>query len=657
MRLFIAEKPSLARAIAAALPGPQIKRANFIECGRDDVVAWCAGHILELVDPEEYDPQYRTWRLDHLPIVPTEWRLSPTAPELLRTIRLLLPRASRIVHAGDPDREGQLLVDEVLEYLGYRGPVDRLLISDLNLPAVRRAVADIRSNGSYRGLHEAALGRQRADWLFGMNLTRLYTILGRAGGYDGVLSVGRVQTPLLGLVVRRDIEIEQFQPRLYYVVRALVRTAEGAFGCTWQPPEDASPLIDENGRLLSRRHAVEVQAKVAQHVGAVTRCVRERKTEPAPLPYSLPDLQVDAGKRLGLGPKKTLDACQSLYETHRLLTYPRSDCSYLPEGQHDQATAVLAAIATNIPSLVPLIGKADRARRSRAWNDKKITAHHAIIPTLVAKPEADLSAAERGVYELVARRYVAQFYGPFEYHQTRVEVLVEGERFRASTRQVISDGWRAVIAPTPVDEDEKRSGDDDAVGALPPLQEGDLARCTEVTIEEKQTTPPKRFTDASLIQAMSGIARYVRDPKIKQLLRATDGIGTPATQASIIQTLFDRRFIEKRGRHVISTPIGRALIQSLPEIATQPDMTALWELAMRGIADGHMPLSQFLAGVVEQLRKLVLAGRSKGALTVPPSSPAASVQRRRRRRGARAGGRASDSASEWRAAHEPTSRQ
>jgi DNA topoisomerase-3 len=617
MRLFIAEKPSLARAIADALPGPQVKRASYIECGREDVVAWCAGHILALAEPEQYAPDYKTWRLDHLPIAPAEWRLAATAPDLIRTIRSLLPKASRVVHAGDPDREGQLLVDEVLEFLGYRGPVDRLLISDLNLPAVRKALGEMQCNARYRGLYEAALARQRADWLFGMNLTRLYTLLGRAGGYDGVLSVGRVQTPLLGLVVRRDIEIEQCQPRPYYVVHALVGAAGGAFGCAWQPPEGATGLVDNSGRLLSRQHAEAVQAKVAKRAGEVLRCIRERKAEAPPLPYSLPDLQVDAGKRIGLGPKETLDACQSLYETHRLLTYPRSDCSNLPEAQHDQATAVLAAIATNVPSLVPHIGKADRSRRSRAWNDKKVTAHHAIVPTLVAKPGADLSPAEQAVYELVARRYVAQFYGPLEYDQTRVEVVIEGERFSASARQITADGWRAVIAPVPSDEEEKRADEDQPEATLPPLQEGDRVSCAEVRIAEKQTKPPKRFTDASLIQAMSGIAHYVRDPKIKQLLRETDGIGTPATQAAIIQTLFDRRFIAKRGRQVTSTPIGRALIQTLPDVATHPDMTALWELAMRRIADGQMPLATFLAGVLEQLGKLVDAGRARGALSVP----------------------------------------
>jgi len=438
MRLFIAEKPSLARAIADALPGPQTKRGNFIECGREDVVAWCAGHILELAEPEGYAPELKSWWLDQLPIAPTEWRLAVTAPDLLRTIRSLLPKASRVVHAGDPDREGQLLVDEVLEFLGYEGPVDRLLVSDLNLPAVRKALGEIQSNARYRGLYEAALARQRADWLFGINLTRLYTLLGRAGGYDGILSVGRVQTPLLGLIVRRDVEIEQFKPLPYYVVRASVRSAGGPFTCVWQAPEGLTRVLDRAGRLVSRAHAVQIQATVGGKSGSATSASRDKKSEPPPLPYSLAELQVDAGKRLGLGPKETLDICQSLYETHRLVTYPRSDCSYLPEGQHAQAIAVLAAIATNIPALVTAASRADRSLRSRAWNDKKITAHHAIIPTTVASSGRELSPAEKDVYELVARGYVAQFYPPFEYHETTLMIEIEGERFRASGRQTIS---------------------------------------------------------------------------------------------------------------------------------------------------------------------------------------------------------------------------
>src|SRR5450432_584903 len=220
MRLFIAEKPSLARAIAEVLPAPRVRRDGYYQCGTEDIVAWCAGHILELAEPEAYDPRFRDWRVEDLPIAPDRWILLPTAPDLLRTIETLLPRATRVIHAGDPDREGQLLIDEVLQFLRYRGPVDRLLISDLSFDAVRRQLDALEPNAKYRPLYESALARQRADWLYGLNMTRLYTLLGRAAGYKGVLSVGRVQTPLLGIIVARDAAIAAFRPVAYYVAAA-----------------------------------------------------------------------------------------------------------------------------------------------------------------------------------------------------------------------------------------------------------------------------------------------------------------------------------------------------------------------------------------------------------------------------------------------------
>jgi DNA topoisomerase-3 len=623
MRLWIAEKPSLARAIADVLPGPQVKRGGFIECGRGDVVTWCAGHILELAEPEVYRPEYKTWTLEHLPIVPTKWKLSVSSPDLLKTIQSLLPKAGEVVHAGDPDREGQLLVDEVLEYLGYRGPVSRILVSDLNPDAVRKALGSLQPNAKFRGLYEAALARQRADWLYGLNLTRMYTVLGRAGGHDGTLSVGRVQTPLLGLIVRRDLEIEGFTSKPFYVLTADVNSSGGAFRATWIPSDADASAIDEEKRLVSRSHADALISKCHGQRGRVEKCGRETKAEAAPLPYSLADLQVDAGKRLGLTPKQTLDACQALYETHRMTTYPRSDCQYLPVGHFAQASAILAVIAKNAPGLATAVRGAAPTLRSRAWDDARITAHHAIIPTPVSRPTAELSAAERGIYELIARRYVAQFYGPFEYNQTQLVVDVAGVRFGASGRQPLSEGWRAVLAPSSgdVDEADKLDEEDPAKVTLPLLQKGEQVHARSVVMAERKTTPPKRFTDATLVQAMTGIARFVADPKIKQMLRETDGIGTPATQAQIIQTLYDRQFIAKKGRQIVSTPVGRALIQILPTVATTPDMTALWEAAMKRIATSDMPLGAFLEGVLKQLAELISRGRARGPLVVPGARP------------------------------------
>src|ERR1700677_865105 len=259
MRLFIAEKPSLARAIADALAAPQKRGRLHIECGGGDVVAWCAGYILQTAPPEAYGEELKAWRLEHLPVVPKGWKLEVSAPELVDSLARLLKGAERVVHAGDPDREGQLLVDEVLHFLGYRGPVDRLLVRDLSPDAVRRQLQAVEPNAKYRPLYESALARQRADWLYGMNMTRLYTLLGRVAGYDGVLSVGRVQTPLLGLIVARDRAIAEFRPLPYYVLEAEVRAGGGErFRAVWVPPDGAP--VDEERRLL-RREVAEIAGR------------------------------------------------------------------------------------------------------------------------------------------------------------------------------------------------------------------------------------------------------------------------------------------------------------------------------------------------------------------------------------------------------------
>ena len=630
MRLFIAEKPSLARAIADALPAPQKRERLHIECGGRDVVAWCAGHILQTAPPEAYGAEYKTWRLEHLPIAPRTWKLEASSPDLLKSIARLLKSAERVVHAGDPDREGQLLVDEVLQFLGYRGPVDRLLVSDLSFEAVRRQLDALEPNAKYRPLYESALARQRADWLYGLNMTRLYTLLGRAAGYKGVLSVGRVQTPLLGLVVARDRAIAAFRPVAYYVAAAEVRAGGGeTFRAFWVPPEGAP--LDEDGRLLGQDVAEAACQRVVGQEGRIAACTEETRTETPPLPYSLADLQMDAGRRLSMSAQRVLDACQSLYETHRLVTYPRSDCAYLPEGQLIEAFDVFTAIRAQAPVLGDAARKADGTRRSKAWNDRKVTAHHAIVPTPTMRRDvASLTRSERAVYELVCRRYLAQFYPPHEYLQTTIEVDVAGERFEASGRQTTKLGWKALYAdpetegepdPAQAETDRERQ----SAAPLPRLTPGARVTVDSAAVTGKRTSPPKPFTDASIIAAMCGVAKFVRSPAVKKILTEADGIGTPATRAAIIETLFERRYVERARRAIVSTETGRALVASLPEVATTPDMTAVWEAAMRAITEGTQTSGAFLDRVGAQLAELVAEGRALGRIAVPavpPASPA-----------------------------------
>ena len=344
------------------------------------------------------------------------------------------------------------------------------------------------------------------------------------------------------------------------------------------------------------------------------------------MPYALADLQVDAGRRARMTAAQVLDACQSLYETRRLLTYPRSDCAFLPEGHRAQAREVLAAIARQAPAFGPAIAKADLTLRSKAWNDTKVSAHHGIIPTPAAGSSApvQLTASERAVYEFVCRRYLAQFYPPHEFLHTRIELEVAGERFAATGRQVLAPGWKA-LSDTETDEDlsggepaadEKEK---EAIAPLPALRLGDAVTALDVTVTGKRTAPPKPFNDASLIAAMCGVAKFVRDPAVKKILTEADGIGTPATRAAIIETLFDRGYVERARRAVVSTETGRALVASLPEVATTPELTATWEAALRAITDGTQTSGAFLARVGAHLEQLVAAGRALGRIAVPPA--------------------------------------
>ena len=611
MILYIAEKPSLGRAIAQGFAGRQQKRDGYIELENGDCVTWCIGHLLEQAQPDKYNPIYARWALQHLPIIPQDWILVPKkgTSKQLTVVKRLLKTASQIVNAGDPDREGQLLVDEVITYCKVkRALIDnagRLLINDLNVSAVKKSLKNIRSNREFSGLSISALARSRADWLYGLNLTRAYTLLGQRGGYSGVLSVGRVQTPVLGLVVRRDFEIAQFQSKPFYEVIVTLATQQKhnedsqQFTAKWQPSAACEPYQDEEGRVIVKKLAETVVKKTSGQPGLVESNAVKSKQSPPPLPYNLSALQIDASKRFNLSPKSVLDICQSLYERHQLITYPRSDSRYLPLEHFREASAVLSAIKANSPAQQNAVENANCKLKSKAWNDSKVDAHHAIIPTSRTKALATLTPDEAKIYQLIATQYLMQFYGPHKYQEQTAVITIAGGEFMAKAKSTTDQGW---LALTKQNEDKHEP-------QLPPLTKGQILDCIDSQMVEKQTSPPKHFSEATLLAAMTGIARYVQDSNIKKILKDTDGLGTEATRASIIDLLFKRLFMQKVGKEIHATPTGKALINALPSEATQPDMTAIWESNLDKIAQRQMRYQDFMQPLTLSLTQLIGASQ------------------------------------------------
>jgi DNA topoisomerase-3 len=616
MRLYIAEKPSLGRAIADVLPKPHKKAEGCIYVGNGDCVSWCVGHLLEQAEPDAYDPAFKKWQFEHLPIIPSQWLLKPkpATKKQLSVLKKLVKEADELIHAGDPDREGQLLVDQVFEYLKVgarkRDNIQRCLISDLNAPAVKRALAQLRSNKEFVPLSASALARSRADWLYGINMTRAYTIQGRKVGFNGMLSVGRVQTPLLGLVAKRDDTIAHFIAKPFYQVLAHIKTNGGEqFVAKWQPSEACQPFQDEDGRVISKALAVKVVESITGQPAAVTDTNKKDKKQPPPLPFNLSTLQIDAAKRFGLSAKQVLDTCQALYERHKLLTYPRSDSRYLPEQHFFEAPKVLNAIKHNAEGLSKTIFDADSRLKSKAWNDGKVEAHHAIIPTQKQVNLNSLSFAEKNIYELVARQYIAQFYPAHEYCDREIQLTIVGGRFVAKSREATKAGWKILYGNKSYDQqkhDEQSSSDDTPLNkCLPNVKKGEELYCSNGELIEKKTSPPKAFDDATLLAAMTGIARYVRDTSLRTILKETDGLGTEATRAGIIELLFKRGFLERKGRKIHATEVGKGLINGLPDMATEPDMTARWEMELNAISRRETSYKSFMQPLELSLHQLI----------------------------------------------------
>ncbi|EPR5469715.1 DNA topoisomerase, partial [Escherichia coli] len=596
------------------------------------IVTNCFGHIIESQPPENYNPEYKAWKVETLPLrlYPVKYQPVESAEKQVKTIIELIRRAdvTEIIHAGDPDDEGQLLVDEVLEYAGNTKPVKRVLINDNTLPAVKKALANPKNNRDFRGLYLKALARSVADAIYGLSMTRAYTIPAKTKGYKGVLSVGRVQTPVLGLIVNRTRANKNHKSSFYYTMTGHFQRGADVIRANWKPGEFA-PLTDR--KLLDKTWANGTATSLAGKPATVEAAATDDKKTAAPLPFNLVRLQQYMNKKFKMTAQKTLDITQQLREKYKAITYNRSDCSYLSDEQFSEAPQIIDALKSVFDQPMDI----DTTRKSKAFNSAKVTAHTAIIPTVSVPDVNALSTDERNVYLAIAQHYLVQFMPEKAYQEVSVAIQCGDESFYARARKTTDSGFEAFLGVENAEDDEAEvENDDSSFDLLCKIRTGETVTTKEVVVNEKKTTPPPLFTEATLLAALVRVADFVTDPVIKKLLKDKDrdkkdehgGIGTPATRASILETLKKRNYITLEKGKLIPTDTGYALIDALPDIAVNPDMTALWAEKQTLIENGEMTVEQFVDELYNDLIPMI-SNANSAEIKVSPSAPSGQSQR------------------------------
>lgn len=608
MKLYICEKPSQARDLAAVLGITQ--RGDGCLKGNNQVITWAFGHLLEMFLPDDYDEKYKSWSLDTLPITPDSWkyRVRKDAMKQFKVIEALAKQAGTIVVATDYDREGEAIARSLIDRFRYKGPVQRLCLTALDEASIKKALASIKDGRETMPLYFAALARQRADWLVGMNISRLYTVLSRSVGFRETLHVGRVLTPTVALVCDRDKAIANFKPSPFWVLQVVVSVQNGQFNAKWVPDED---VCDDCGRCTNKPFIEQVAAQVNGAAAQITKAETKPGRESAPLPFDLTSLQQYAAKRWGYTAQQVLDAAQSLYETHKATTYPRTDSRYLPQSQRDDVPAIMQSIIQTDPAFAGLVAGADINRKTRAFNDKKVTAHHAIIPTPAKTNLSAMSEIERNIYDAVRRFYIAQFYSDYEFNRTVIELDCAEHVFATSGKTPLRQGWKVLFASdNESDPKDDAAEDDEEQDKLPPVNQGEPAQIRDTEIQSKMTRPAPHFTEATLLAAMENIARFVEEEQFKRILKETAGLGTPATRAATIEGAVQRGYLKRQKKVLIATDKAHALISVLPAAIKSPGLTAAWEQQLEAIADGTGDMGGFMRqitdwinGTVEQLKQ------------------------------------------------------
>lgn len=625
MDLYLCEKPSQGRDLAKVL-GATRSGEGHLHNGSGTYVTWAFGHLLEEAEPEDYDPELKAWKLDTLPIIPDNWKMkvSQRGAKQYKVVKELVGKADTVVIATDFDREGEAIARSLLDRLRFRGGIKRLKLRALDEQSIRKALQEVCDGEETLPLYFAAKARSRADWLIGFNLTRAYSVLSRQAKVKGVFSVGRVQTPTVKLVLDRDRAIRDFTPSPYYVLTATFEVQNGHLSAVWQPPEQ---VADDQGRCTNKVIAEQFRDALPGKAAEVVKADVKKGKESPPLPFSLSKLQQHCSRKYGMSAKEVLTHAQSLYETHKATSYPRTDCGYLPVSQHSEAPDVLRALALSDPTCEGLVSGADISIRSRAFNDKKVSAHHGIIPT-VAQVDVDaMSNPERKVYEAIRRQYIAQFYAQHEFERTDIEIRCANQPFLAKGRVPLKAGWKVLFSQDDdetenVEHGDGQSEDTPAQRTLPKVRQGEPGHCRDAELDSKMTRPPPHFTDATLIAAMENIARFVDDAAFKAILRSTAGLGTEATRADTIDSCVNKGYLKRSKGTIVSTDKAEALLALVPDAVASPAMTAAWEQKLEAIAAGQEKMGPFVEYIGSWTSEIVTNIQSNTAEVLERASPA-----------------------------------
>ncbi|QSB47888.1 DNA topoisomerase III [Parageobacillus toebii] len=598
MKVIIAEKPDQGVTLASIFQTK--KHQGYIEIFPNELfpkgayMTWAIGHLLQLVPPERYRPEWKQWKLEALPIIPEsfQYEVEKAKAKQFAIVKELLrkPEVTEIIHAGDAGREGELIVRNIIQMSGVKKPMKRLWLSSLTPKAIYEGFRQLLDEAETRNLYEEAYARACADWLVGMNASRVYSILLKQKGMNDVFSVGRVQTPTLAFIVKREKEIEQFRPEPFWEVVAKFHIDGKQYEGKWVDEKGETRIKEE---LLAQKIAQFCRNKPAE----VKEVQTERKTFHPPLLFNLSSLQAAANKMYQFSPKKTLDILQKLYQKG-IVSYPRSDSNYVTKGEAETFPDILQKLRA-FPEYQPFFPLPNTSilHNKRYVNEKKVTDHYAIIPTEQVADPAKLSADERKIYDLVVRRLIAAHYEAAVFDYTTVITLVDGRaRFISKGKKQIQEGWRKVIS--------QREEGEEAI--LPSLREGEQGDVLDVRIKEGKTQPPKRYTEGQLITLMKTAGKFLDNEELEKVLAKTEGLGTEATRAAIITTLKERNYIEVKKNQVYATDKAKVLIEAIGEkILASPEMTAKWEQRLSEIGEGKASAAHFMEQVKKLSKKIV----------------------------------------------------